>query len=246
MLNNKIMVNYCEYPEQKILFVQATPKSQEDCGDLSCDIEWKIHKPMNYEIDLLICSENNNGLPSVYNEVLEKNAGLYDIIVFAHDDISLTDSNIYEKLVQAKNKGLDLFGVAGGKGWIPPKDPERHWGWNLASRDCGLAGFIIHKDVSPDGETHTFATSFGPAPARVLTIDGCFMAFANNGLKLRFDEQFDWDFYDIDICFQAYKKGMKVGVEPIVVTHGSIGKGLLKQEFLEAQKKFVGKWFKGK
>lgn len=193
---------------------------------------------MNYEIDLLICSENSKGLPTIYNDVLEKNAGLYDIIVFAHDDISITDSNIYEKLVQAKKKGLDLFGVAGGKGWIPPKDPERHWGWNLASRECGLAGFIIHKDGDK-----TFATSFGPAPARTLTIDGCFMAFANNGLKLRFDEQFDFNFYDIDICFQAYKKGMKVGVEPIILTHGSIGKGLLKPEFLEAQRKFLGKWF---
>ena len=54
---------------------------------------------MNYEIDLLICSENSKGLPTVYNDVLEKNSGLYDIIVFAHDDISITDSSIYEKLV---------------------------------------------------------------------------------------------------------------------------------------------------
>ena len=116
----------------------------------------------------------------------------------------------------------------------------------MASRECGLAGFIIHKDVSPDGETSTFATSFGPSPARTLTIDGCFMAFANNGLKLRFDEQFQWDFYDIDICLNAYKKGMKVGVEPIILTHGSIGKGLLKPEFLESQRKFLDKWFRRK
>ena len=72
------------------------------------------------------------------------------------------------------------------------------------------------------------------------------MAFANNGLKLRFDEQFQWDFYDIDICLNAYKKGMKVGVEPIILTHGSIGKGLLKPEFLESQRKFLDKWFRRK
>lgn len=136
---------------------------------------------------------------------------------------------------------MDVVGVAGGKGWNRPKDETKPVGWNVASRECGLNGFIIHRE----GDS-SFATSFGPSPARTLTVDGCFIALMNKGLELRFDEQFDFNHYDIDLSFQAYKKGLNVGVEPIILTHGSLGKGLLKPEFLDSQRKFIDKWFRRK
>lgn len=214
--------------------------------DFVKNLQLDIQQPFQFEIHVEGAVENTDGLPKVYNRILDKYKGQYDAIVFIHDDITINDCLVYQKLKQASDRGMDVVGVAGGKGWMPPKDETRPVGWNVASRECGTNGFIIHKDVSQDGETHTFATSFGPSPARTLTVDGCFIALMNKGLELRFEEQFDFNHYDIDLCFQAYKKGLAVGVEPIILTHGSLGKGLLKPEFLESQRKFLNKWFRRK
>ena len=51
---------------------------------------------------------------------------------------------------------------------------------------------------------------------------------------LKWDEQFRFHFYDMDICAQAAKKGLKVGTAPILLTHGSVGASVAQPEFLEA------------
>ena len=86
-------------------------------------------------------------------------------------------------------------------------------------------------------------TAYGPSPARVLVIDGCFICLMNRGLELRFDSQFDFNHYDIDLCMSAYVKGMKVEVLPILCQHSSPGNGFNSPQFLESQKKFCQKWF---
>ncbi|MEJ0071989.1 MAG: hypothetical protein WDO24_28350 [Pseudomonadota bacterium] len=40
---------------------------------------------------------------------------------------------------------------------------------------------------------------------------------------LRFDENFDFDFYDMDFCRQAETKGLRMGTAPISVQHASFG-----------------------
>jgi hypothetical protein len=206
--------------------------------DFVQNLQLDIQQPCQFEIHVEGAVENKDGLPKVYNRLLDKYKGQYDAVVFIHDDITINDCRVYQKLKKAFDKGMDVVGVAGGRGWMPPKEIDKPVGWNVASRECGTNGFIIHNE----GDS-TFATSFGPSPARTLTVDGCFIALMNKGLELRFDEQFDFNHYDIDLCFQAYKKGLAVGVEPIILTHSSIGKGLLKPEFLESQGKFLDKWF---
>ncbi len=238
MLKELHIVKYNECPMERILFAQVTPKSCGNNIDLSTNIEFGIQKPFDDRIDYCVTWDNTDGLPKAYNRILNEYADKYDTICFCHDDITLNDCLVYDKLKDARKRGMDVIGVAGGKGYVPPKDPNIHIGWNTASRDAGLAGFIVHRD----GDT-TFATTYGPTPSPTLTVDGCFFALMNRGLELRFDEQYGFHFYDMDICLEAYKKGMKVGVEPIVVTHGSIGRGLRTPEFLVEQKKFLKKWF---
>jgi hypothetical protein len=51
---------------------------------------------------------------------------------------------------------------------------------------------------------------------------------------LKFNEKFKFDFYDVALCMDAFKLGLNVGVEAILLTHDSIGKGALKPSFLEA------------
>lgn len=64
----------------------------------------------------------------MYNRALDEYEG-YDVVVFLHDDIIVSDCQIYDKLVEAKARGMDLVGVAGGKGWIPPPRKDVPWGW---------------------------------------------------------------------------------------------------------------------
>ena len=66
--------------------------------------------------------------------------------------------------------------------------------------------------VHHDAEHQTYiTTSYGPAPQRVLVVDGCFIALMNKGLEafrsgaLKFNEKFKFDFYDVALCMDAYK-----------------------------------------
>ena len=181
---------------------------------------------------------NKEGLSKVYNRALEL-GGTTDIVVFVHDDILINDCLIYDKLMDAQKRGMDVVGVAGGKGWVPPPDRSAHWGWTTASRSCGMAGIVNH--VSPEGKL--FASHYGETPARTLTIDGCFMAVMNRGLTMKFNEKYDFDFYDMALSMDAYKLGLKTGVEPVLLTHLSRGEGLKKPEFLVAQNQFLEEYF---
>ncbi len=56
-------------------------------------------------------------------------------------------------------------------------------------------------------------------------LDGLFLAVSMQTLisakDLRFDEQFDFHFYDLDFCRSAGKKEVSMGTWPISVTHAS-------------------------
>ena len=60
---------------------------------------------------------------------------------------------------------------------------------------------------------------------------------------MKFNENYQFDFYDMAFSLDAYKMGMKVGVEPVLLTHLSRGEGIKKPEFLESQNKFLEEYF---
>ena len=205
------------------------------------------------DIDRLVSLNYNKvGLPKAYNDALSgvhDDLDGYDAVLFCHDDVVLTDIQMGRKIEAAKDRGLDIIGVAGGKGWRPPfgmnpLEVPMGW-WSAAGSQFGLNGYIIH---APEGHPQ-FATAYGPTPARTLTLDGCFVCFMNDGLKalsdgrLKWNENYDFDFYDMALAMDAYRLGLKVGVEPIVVTHGSMGLGATKPRFIEAQRRFVREYF---
>ena len=228
-------------PELRILFASATKNKDADSILPLCSLR-KMKMPSDVQIDFCALTENGKGLSEAYNDVLDSRSGRYDIVVLVHDDLDIIDVNAIQTLAKARWDGTDLVGIAGGKGWSIPHggSPYRPIGWTTASRDAGMAGMVIHVD---DGGVRRFASSYGPCPARTLTVDGCFMAMMNSGLSLRFDQQFSFNHYDMDISFQAYRKGMKTAVYPILCTHMSQGKGLLKPEYIDSQMLFLKKWF---
>jgi GT2 family glycosyltransferase len=87
-----------------------------------------------------------------------------------------------------------------------------------------LSGRIGHGSGFPCPVSH-----YGPTPQKCLLLDGLLLAVRSNILHkhgLRFDERFQFHFYDMDFCRQAEQLGVSMGTWPIGVIHesgGSVG-----------------------
>jgi GT2 family glycosyltransferase len=90
----------------------------------------------------------------------------------------------------------------------------------------------------------TELNKFGPWPADCELLDGVFMAARVAMLRrtgLRFDERFDFHFYDLDFSRAARQCGLKIGTWPIHVLHAS--KGNLQDPRWKANlERYTGKW----
>jgi len=81
-------------------------------------------------------------------------------------------------------------------------------------------------------------------PVPVQTLDEL-LIIVNMKHGLRFDEQFEQDFYSCDLCMQAHERDLGVYVIPGYVHHNSSRKvGERTPSFFESQEKFRKKWFR--
>ena len=55
--------------------------------------------------------------------------------------------------------------------------------------------------------------------------------------KTTFDENFDFHHYDLSLCMNAHRNGMKIGIAPISMIHYSHGK--YDDRWLKSSAKFV-------
>lgn len=221
---------------------------------------WCLDK-MNFNnelfVDVEIIWENKDGLSTVYNRVLEDSVKdelkKDDFVIFMHDDIWLNDVLVFDKIFDISDK-LDVIGVCGGKTWTY-KNTENGKPiiWTVASAQAGASGFMLHgASISWNPNLHDmdyekrsfFSSNYGSSPSRTLTIDGSFMCFGRKAIEtLRFDDQFKFHFYDMDVSFSAYVKGLKVGTAPILLSHNSLGESVAQPSYMEMQRKFLDKWF---
>lgn len=234
-------------------FVVATKRSESEKDSLPIMSFIRGVNHDDIKVDVKIFFNNSRGLSEVYNEVLNETE-CADYTVFVHDDLWINDYLVYDKL-QDSSKYFDVIGICGGKTWDTDSIDTNHpINWCVASRRSGINGFMIHAlDVNKNSKKHTmsymnstlFATSYGETPSRTLTIDGSFICFTKKAVEagLRFDSQFKFHFYDMDVSLSAFVKKLSVGVSPILATHESIGDSQSQPEFLESQKKFLLKWF---
>lgn len=165
-----------------------------------------------------ITPENSLGLPAVYNSVIVEQNREHEV-VFVHDDLWLDDI-FFASRIRAGLEKFDVIGLAGNR--VLHQRAQTWFCDDDAQLDAkNLSGVVCHGD-SPFG----LPTVYGPTPARVELIDGVLIAARISSLLdagVRFDERFDFHFYDLDFSRQANMAGLTVGTWPVSVTHISSG-----------------------
>jgi len=170
-------------------------------------------------VNLFVRTENSRGLPAVYNEFITEQYREHEL-VFIHDDVWLDDI-FFTWRVREGLEAFDVIGLAGNR-ILRPDSPTWCVKDNTMQFDMeNLSGVVCH-GASPFGKPEVF----GQAPARVQLLDGLMIAARACRLLdagVRFDERFDFHFYDLDFSRQANAAGLTVGVWPISITHVSRG-----------------------
>lgn len=192
----------------------------------------------------VICA-NQSGLPSIYNKVIHQdNSGA--ILLFVHDDVWINDLWLAQRL----HEGLlryDVLGVAGSRQRVPNQPgwpfPQRSGTWDIPDN---LLGQVAHcADEKYLDHANAKVSRYGNSrrgPARLM--DGVLLAARCDVLLktgVRFDERFQFHFYDMDFCRTAEQRGLRMGVWPMAITHGSAGR-FGGQEWLASYGTYIGKW----
>ena len=222
-----------------IHFVCATPLNVVEFANESTLLDYCVAlRALNADMAHFdIAADNRHGLGKVYNSALSK---LYaqrivdsDFIVFLHDDVTIEDINLPRKLQES---AFDVVGLAGTTKLLF----ESPVLWNHARLgEHTLSGAVAHANG-----TDIWMNSYGTFRKPCEVVDGLFIAVRLKRLiesGVRFDEQFDFHFYDLDFCLSARKAGLTIGTEPIWVVHRGLGDWDT-QSWHENERRFLEKW----
>lgn len=223
----------------RIRIVCATRKSREEFfTDTACGHSLSLHRPPSVEIRLF--PGNTQGLPALYNKAIAESIHEEVTFLFVHDDIHLCDFHWADRLTNGLSV-FDVVGLAGNRRRVPAQPAWLFLDEKLTpdSRD-NLSGIVGHgRGLVPDG-----VDVFGPTGKAVKLLDGVFLAVRSATLRataLRFDERFDFHFYDLDFCRQAERAGMRLGTWPISVVHQSKG-NFTSQAWRQGYDRYLEKW----
>lgn len=192
-------------------------------------------------INIQIYCNNNNGLSRVYNHAIANTLSSdNDIYVFCHDDIYILDFYWIDVLVAALEK-YDIVGLAGNTTRI---DMQPSWLFSDVTfskfNATGVSGIVAHgRDLPPQN-----LTIYGPPDQYVELLDGLFLATKSKTIKvnnLSFDEQFKFDFYDLDFCRSARSKGLTLGTMALSVMHES-GGNFNTVQWNDGYQRYIQKW----
>ena len=165
--------------------------------------------------------ENRRGLGTCYNEAIDTAKDDDEILVFVHDDVTIADFFWVDKLMLGLEK-FDVVGLAGNKRRVARQaawafvDAKLTWD----DRD-NLSGIVGHGDGFPCN-----LDVYGDVMQPLKLMDGVLLAakkktFTRSGI--RFDEQFKFHFYDMDICRQFEENNLTMAAAPMGVIHRSGG-----------------------
>jgi len=166
----------------------------------------------------LVFNDGSKGLSEIYNQAV-KLFPKEEEYLFVHHDVEMQTDDWYDKIVDMKECGCDIIGVAGTSNF--DLNDGRWWFQNGIPQFNDCHGKVIHTD-----DVKSWETNFGPSPAENLdVVDGLFLFVTKNifDAGIKFDERFKFHFYDVSFCIRAKKMGFKIGVADVLVKHLSIG-----------------------
>jgi GT2 family glycosyltransferase len=197
-----------------------------------------VHRPADVELRLF--ANNTAGLPSVYNQAIDESDADPAILLFIHDDVHLCDFHWTDTL----NRALEQFAVSGVVG--NRRRVARQPGWRFLDerftrdRRENLSGTVGHGRGYPPERVDVY----GPTGQSVCLLDGVMLAAKSETLharKLRFDEQFDFHFYDLDFCRQAERAGASMGTCAVSLIHES-GGSFGGESWRRGYERYLTKW----
>lgn len=222
----------------KIRLVVATRQSQNDFfNSTATGRSFSLYKfPF---METRIFPNNKAGLPEVYNVAIEESINDPAMLVFAHDDLHMLDYHWVDRLGMSLQQ-FQIVGLAGNKRRVA-KQPawflDEHFTWDSPEN---LSGIIGHGKAFPPSNL----SSYGPPHQEVKLLDGLLLACLSKTLidsNLRFDERFDFDFYDLDFCRQAEEKKIRMGTCALSVMHESVG-NYASEQWRQAYDLYLDKW----
>jgi GT2 family glycosyltransferase len=242
---------------KKVLIVVTTPQTEftyaktteyKALEKIVFDNTYTDHKGINSRVELAIVENNTTGLPEVYNRYVT-NAYKDYIVCFIHDDLTVYDNHIYEKLTAA-HENYGVVGVVGATKINLPFRIDQPTAWHMLSIESSPDGAIRHQSgfVAHEKDGRKWSSMFGAVPQEVKIIDGLLMSFdisecLKNGFT--FDEDFQFHHYDLTASLRAREVGMNITTTDIFVSHKGMGEmdeswGRSHRKFVEKYKDFVG------
>ena len=226
----------------KTLFISCTKKTIKESVNLP--ICKSLDKMNISKEDRWIMFDNKEGLSTQYNKGIEHAiVEGYDCIVLVHDDVFLRDTFWEETIQKSFTDNYDVLGVAGACS-LSVKNGlnNKKIAWHTCAKDANdLSGFALH----PNKDNMYIQSSFGPTPKGVMTLDGLILILKvesfKNG-KVRFDEDFDFDFYDFTFCIRCNQNNLRLSTIPLSVLHMSTGAGILNEKYDKLQEIFIEKY----
>ena len=195
---------------------------------------------------LQLFAGNSRPLGYCYNEVIES-ADPEAILVFLHDDLSIDDWYVGQRLEQALAV-FDVVGVAGNRRCQPQQET---W-WLLPSRLVAGKRFLDHWDsdflsgaIAHGRPPYARLNVYGASPSPVALLDGVFLAARAGRLQasgVRFDPRLPFHHYDLDFCRSAAAAGLRIGTWPIALTHASGGESVQSPAWAESVEIYLRKW----
>ena len=203
-----------------VTVVSATRYNEKDFLEQSA-LGRSLRTYATFGVKAMLFYENKRGLGACYNEAVAQTVNDEEILVFVHDDVTLADFFWVDKLMFGFTK-FEVLGVAGNKRRVARQPAwafvDDAFTWDDRSN---LSGIVGHGQGFP-----CELTVYGDVMQPLKLLDGLLLAVKKKTLvsnDVKFDEQFKFHFYDMDICRQFEAKNVSMGTVPLGVIHGSGG-----------------------
>lgn len=226
----------------KVKVVVATRHSQDDFFKATATGRSFLAQIDSTAIELVLFANNTQGLPSVYNQVIEACRHAPAPLVFMHDDLLLLDFYWVRRVLA----GLTQFPILGIVGSTRRLDKQSSWFFqDPACQVQELPEYLSGHVALGSGFPAERLAIYGPPGQAVKWLDGLMLCAHSDTLianDIRFDERFDFHFYDMDFCRQAEAKQVVCGTWPISLVHESYGSAIGSDGWASGYQRYLEKW----